>query len=133
MSAQARRRVVEEPSQAFSDWHRDLPSWYTMIDLDAVYYDRTDYTPYLLVEVITVRSGDLSAPHETHALYEHKRRVYRQVAEALEVPAYTVWTTEACNEFVVQEIGTDGLERYRGDDGYADFVDRFRLGGAHRG
>jgi hypothetical protein len=130
MSTKARQRVVEEQSKAFSDWHRDLARWYTQMDMDAVYYDVTDgYTPYLVVEVITVQNGDLSAPHETHELHEHKRRVYEQVADALGVPAYTLWTTEACDEFVVQRIGENAVERLEGEHGYCDFLDRFRLGG----
>jgi hypothetical protein len=121
VSTQARQRFVEEPSTAFSDFHRTLPRWYTQIDLDGVYYDvRNGHVPYLLVEEITVRNGDLSAPNETHELYEHKRHVYEHVADALEVPAYTLWTTESCDEFVVQQIDedTDEVERLEGAQEY---------------
>jgi len=130
VASRARQQFVEEPSTAWSNYHRELPRWYTQMDLDAVYYDVTDgHAPYLLVEVITVRNGDLSAPDETHELFEHKRLVYEHVADALDVPAYTLWTTEECDEFVVQQIGEDGVERLEGETGYCDFLDRFRLGG----
>jgi hypothetical protein len=76
-----------------------------------------------------VRNGDLSVPQDTHELYEHKRRVYEHVADEFDVPAYTLWTTEECENFVVQRIGTDSAERLRGEQELCDFLDRFRLGG----
>jgi hypothetical protein len=128
-SAEVRPRTEKNVSQAFSDWHRTLPSWYAVGDIDYIYFDK--FEPYLIVEQITIKNGDLTAPHNTHALREWKEPVYTAVAEALGVPAYAVWSTETCDEFVVQRIDEDTEEvgRLRGESEYCDFLDRFRLGG----
>jgi len=91
VTSRARQQFVEEPSTSFSEFHRTLPRWYTQMDLDAVYYDVTrGHKPYLLLEVITVRNGDLTAPERTYELYDQQKKV-RSLLNHLRSPNKLAW------------------------------------------
>lgn len=125
-----RDEYVEEPSRAFSRWHRTLPGWYTMIDIDWAYYYNNSREVYLFCETITVPEGALdSGVDECYAVDDHKRDVLEGLSEATGVPAAVVWHTEACDRFFVKELSDEQPEvrELVGDDGYADWIDEFRL------
>jgi len=61
------------------------------MDLDALYYDVTrGHKPYLLLEVITVRNGDLTAPERTYELYDQQKKV-RSLLNHLRSPNKLAW------------------------------------------
>jgi len=123
--ASARPKLVEEPSQAFNDWHREkLPATARMMDVDLCYYDEDGV--YLVGEVIHIRRGTLEdADTDDYAVWSHKRRVLEDLSVRLGVPSVVVWATEEDDEVVVKNLRTEKVQRVDAD-GYAELLQLFR-------
>ena len=112
MPSRGRERYSGEASTVYSDWHREeLPSWYPALDIDLIEVDHRTGEPYLLTEVITIRSSvGLVKPWATHPLTGFKQRTYERLAELTGLPAYTIYCTPAVTdteELVVDRIDAD--------------------------
>lgn len=125
-----RGEYVEQPSRAFSQWHRTLPKWYTVIDIDWAYYYNDSRETYLLCETITVPENSLSdGVVEKYPINSHKRDVLDHLSDAINVPSAAIWHSESCDRFFVKRIDSgSGVRELVGDSGYADWIDEFRLG-----
>ncbi|MCX2819894.1 hypothetical protein EGH25_11085 [Haladaptatus sp. F3-133] len=132
--ASARPKLVEEPSQAFSDWHREnLPETARMMDVDLCYYDADGV--YLVGEVIHIRRGTLEdAGTDDYAVWSHKQDVLENLSARLGVPAVVVWKSpENDDEVAVKVLPNEDVRRMDADE-YASMLKlarrRHREGGA---
>lgn len=126
----SRDRYKEDRSESFSDWHRDLPDWYTWIDIDGVYYRNPEGSDvYLLMERITITKHDVDAQiHRKYPIDNHKKNVYLELSELANIEAVVVWHNEECTRFAVREIAADSEpELLCGYQEFADWIDEYRL------
>ena len=123
-------RFREFPSLEYHDYHREqLPNWYYATDVDLIELRQDDLTPYLFCEIIMIRSEQgLTDPPSTHPIWPHKQHVYEWLATETGVPAYVLWTTPSCSEFVIQRIDDtdEPARRLTGHHDLCDFLDRLQ-------
>lgn len=125
-----RGRRMDEPSKAFSDWHRrTIVDWMPTMDADWLYYDTQEDEVYLLVETICIRGGELDGGvNARYPLHDFKEDVYQWLNDSLDCPIYIVWHKEACDHFFVREFTAPKgqLVELNSEDEYQDWVDGFR-------
>jgi len=98
----------------YSAWHRTLPQWLGLMDMDAIEYNgqvtlsvyleynKNDYEVHASIEVVNINSksgGDLPAPPDKFpteypiddAAHRHKKEVLVSYTEKTAFPVFVVW------------------------------------------
>ncbi len=111
--AKAHQRTdTEWRSQPYSDWHRTLPRWMWMTDVDFIEWRLRDgkLTAVAVIEVTRVDVGRAVGPGYLDAIIRRfeerdlQASAARKVAEALGTKAYIVLFRTDCSEFWVYNL-----------------------------
>lgn len=127
-TSSVKEQFEDQPSQAFSQWHRTLGDEYSTMDVDWVESD-TDGEVYLMYETICVKSRSLTADNiiKYYLPWPDKQRAYQSLDDQLDCPVYVVWHTEECDRFFVRDIDPDApLRELHGEGEFKDWLDGFR-------
>lgn len=123
----ARRQYTNRDLGSFSEWHRsELCDWYRWIDIDYLGYQIVDgdYSPYVAVERIRLTNTDPRDGPAQYPLDSHKREVYEQVADGLDIPAFSMWHRDKCDIFVLIRIdNSEPVATLEGKDELMTFFD----------
>lgn len=119
-------------AEPFSDWHREnLHSCFKFLDVDylgfVADYSRRIVAPYILIERIRVPEDAIEDAPARYPLKDHKEMVYSALSEGLDVPAFTLWHTDACDVFWFEDLDTGERTRVEGHHEFCDVLDTYRL------
>lgn len=111
----------------FSEWHRErLIQPFRWIDIDYMGYQivHGEYEPYVAIERIRLTNCGVEEGSKRKPLENHKEKVYKAVAESLDIPAYTMWHTDECQKFILEPITKNGKKiKLQGNSELMDFLD----------
>lgn len=123
----SRQKYTDKDLGAFSDWHRErLIDPFRWIDIDYFGYQivHGDYKPYVAIERIRLTDCEPQEGPSRYPIEPHKERVYRAIANRLEIPAYAMWHTDECQLFVLQRLDAEEPRKtLEGASELMDFLD----------
>lgn len=118
----------------WSSTHREACSdRFRWVDLDQIVYaepDANSKVPCVLIETISINNSNNLTPefiNSERQIYNHKRMIYLDIANALDIPAFALWYTPEVERFYVRELSNEDntLEELDGWGEYQEFLDGF--------